>query len=70
MNTNERIQELKSEAAAISELVNHSGKRDPKLMDRIHEIRQEIDRLEEQEDESKFIAYLDRVEIVSGPWTY
>lgn len=68
MKIQERIEELKSEAAAISELINRSTKRDPKLMDRIHEIRQEIDRLEEQEDESKFLAYLDRVEVVSGSW--
>lgn len=70
MTTQERIEELQSEAAAISSLIQRSGKRDPRLMDRIQEIRQEIARLEEQEAEDQFLAYLDRVEVVSGPWMY
>lgn len=70
MSTNERIQELQSEAAAISDMIQHRGKPEPTLMDRLKEIREEIAQLEEQEDESKFLAYLDRVEAVSGPWSY
>lgn len=70
MSTNERIQELQSEAAAISNMIQYRGKPEPTLMDRLKEIREEIAQLEEQEDESKFLAYLDRVEVVSGPWSY
>lgn len=68
MSTNERIQELQSEAAAISGMIQQRGKTDASLADRLKEIRDEIAQLEEQEDESKFLAYLDRVEVVSGPW--